>query len=168
MNKKIILAAIALTLAGAGLALHTRVYAQSAPSSVNSLVQKIAQRFGLKASDVQTVFDSHRAERQQEMQAAYEAQLSQFVKGGKITEAQKQLILAKHKEMQADRQSHMEKMSSLTETERSAAMESHRTEMEAKHKELQDWAAANGIDIRYVMGFGFKGDHTIRGDMHGF
>lgn len=82
-------------LAGFGV---THVNAQ-ASATYQSMVQRLAQRFGLKESDVQTVFDSAKNDRMARMQARQEQRLTQEVKDGKITEAQKTAILAKQKDL---------------------------------------------------------------------
>lgn len=172
MNKKILITAILVSVLGIGIFSSTKVLAQNILNGQNpmsSLVQKIADKFGLKKEDVQAVFDqdraehqvemeAKRAERQAEMETKYKAQLDQDVKDGKITEAQKELILAKRKELEASRQAEMQNMQGKTAEERKAAMEAKKTEMEKKRKELEDWAKQNGIDLKYLMGgFGRHG-----------
>ncbi|MEK9143674.1 MAG: hypothetical protein AAB481_03535 [Patescibacteria group bacterium] len=60
-------------------------------------------KFGLSESDIQSVFDEARNERQTRMQTRFDDKLSQAVKDGKLTEVQKQAILAKQKELQANK-----------------------------------------------------------------
>jgi hypothetical protein len=144
LNKtKILISALVLALGGAALFGGSNVYAEGVTG--NTIVSKIASKFGLKESDVQAVFDQNRQEHQAQMQIKFEEQLSQKVKDGKITETQKQLILAKHKEFQANRQSTMDSMKNLTPEQR-------KTEMEKERTELQTWAKNNGIDEQYLMG----------------
>ncbi len=131
--KNKILITFAVIFLGAGLLAVTKVSAKNSSNgrnSMQSIVQKIADRFGLKKEDVQAVFDQERQDRQAEKEARYMSYLDQLVKDGKITEEQKQLIIQKHKEIEANR---------ITE-----------------RKTLEDWASKNGIDIRYLMG-GFGG-----------
>lgn len=118
----------------------------SAQTSVrDTIVQKIAAKFGLKEADVQSVYDTQRTERQAEMQKRFEEMLTQSVKDGKITEAQKTAILAKHKEMQTNR--------------------------EKEHAEWQSWLKANNLEnVDLGLGFGRgmgKGMGMGRG-MHGW
>lgn len=153
MNKRI---ALPLTvIACSGLALFaggTQVYAQdSVLGKGQTIMQKIAQKFGLKETDVQAVFDQNRQERQKEHEAAYEEKLSGYVKEGKLTESQKQLILAKHKELQTSHQQTRENMQGKTQEEKKAAMEKRRTAMDTERAGLEAWAKANGIDPTYVM-----------------
>jgi hypothetical protein len=152
IKSKIILSIVGLALVGTILFGAVNTFAQSATSDQNpmaSLVQKIADKFGLKKEDVQAVFDQDRLDRQAQMQARFEEKLAQDVKDGKITEAQKQLILEKRKSLGANRQAKMESMKNMTGDERRTAVESQR-------QELENWAKENGIDLKYLMG-GFKG-----------
>ncbi len=154
MFKKSLIAATVVTVLGVGTLGAGRVFAQTTNTSSNptsSLVQKIAERFGLQQADVQAVFDQERQDRQAEMETKYETQLSQYVTDGKITEAQKQLILAKHKELQAQREARKDDFQTMTQDERRAAKETER-------QELQTWAKENSIDLRYLMfGHGMRG-----------
>jgi hypothetical protein len=155
MNKKIFLTVAAISIIGIGLLTSTTIFAQDAVNGQNpmsSLVAKIADKFGLKKEDVQAVFDTDRQERQQEMQTKYEEQLSQDVTDKKITEAQKQLIIAKNKELETNRQAKMESTKNMTDDERKTAMEKERTELES-------WAKTNGIDLKYLMGGMGMGGH---------
>jgi len=115
--------------------------------SETNLIDRIVSKFKLNKTDVQKVFTDYRGERQVEMLTKMEDKLTTLVKDGKLTEAQKKLILAKHKELQAKKQADIAKWQSMTVEERRAAMDAQRTE-------LQNWAKQNNIDISYVMGFG--------------
>lgn len=164
MKKKTILIALILTLAGMGIFGTSRVLAQNTNGNpFSTIVEKIANKFGLKKEDVQAVFDQDRLERRTEMETKYLTQLDQLVKDGKITEVQKQLIINKHKEIQADSQSKIQSMQGKTAEERKAAMEEKRTKMEAQRKALEDWAKQNGIDPQYVIGFGIGRFGGMRG-----
>ncbi len=148
MKNKILLTLAAATVLGAGLFTSRQVFAQeteqSAGNQMTSLVQRIAQKFNLQESEVQAVFDQERQEHQAQRQAAAEARLTQLVTDGKITEAQKQLIVAKQKELQEKRHSQMDSMKTMTQEERHSAMETER-------QSLEDWAKQNGIDVQYLM-----------------
>jgi hypothetical protein len=75
--------------------------------------------------------------------------LTQAVKDGKITEAQKAKILAKREELQAKREAWKDK----TPEERQQA----RQEL---HDQLKQWADDNGIPLSYLM--------TMHGQHHGW
>lgn len=89
-----------------------------------SLISKIAQKFNLKEADVEAVFEAVRDEsaswRSDEMKQERQEKLSQAVKDGVITEAQKEALLAK--------------------------MEEHIGERQANRTEMQKWYKEQGID----------------------
>ena len=113
----------------------------------DTLIQRLVQKFGLNTADVQGVFDTVRSERQAEMQNKMTERLDALVKEGKITEAQKKLIVAKHAELQAQREKDMVAMKDLTP-------EARREKMEERRVSLETWAQQNSIDPQYVVGFG--------------
>src|SRR5260221_4519346 len=147
MNKKIAIVPLALVLVGLALVNAPPVYAQTPGNPIATLIERIAQKFGLKQADVQSVFDQFHQEKKQEMQTAFADRLTQLVKDGKITDAQKQLILAKQAELQQQRQSDMASWKTLTPQERKDAMQKRR-------QELQDSAKQNSIDLQYIVGGG--------------
>lgn len=165
MNNKLILIALVLSVVGVGLAGSVKVYAQSSVHPASALVHRLASRFGLQAGDVQAVFDADRSDRRAQMESKYETRLSQYVKEGKITEIQKQLILAKHEEIQKNRLSELEQFKSMNTDERIAARKARITSMDAGRKSLEEWATSNGIDMQYVMGFGMHTDFGSMGKM---
>lgn len=173
MKKKIFLPLLAILVVGSGLLMSRVVQAEEGtrPNPFASLVQKIADKFGLNKDEVQEVVDEVRAEHQEEMQqqreerqaemeTSFEEQLTQAVESGEITKEQKQLILAKREEINASRQTATEGAEDMTEEERRAARETER-------EELETWAEENGIDMKYLMGGfggkGFGGDGGLRG-----
>ena len=123
-----------MTLVGAGLISTSAVSAQTNESPFKSLITRIAEKFNLKTEDVQTVFDEHRQERQSQMKAGFEEKLSALVKEGKLTEAQKKLIMDKKTEL-------MNKKEDLRQQHRA---------------ELEKWAKDNNIDLNLLGGFGRK------------
>lgn len=145
IKRKIILVSIILTLAGIGAFGVASVYAQSPQGKYPSIVQKLVEKFGLKESDVQSVFDEAQQERQSQMQAKFEESLSQAVKDRKITEAQKQLILTKRQELKANSQANFTNMQNMTPDQRKG-------DMQAQNQALTDWAKQNSIDIKYLFG----------------
>jgi len=95
------------------------------------IIQKLVERFNLNTEEVQQVFDEVREERQEQGRARFEERLNQAVSDGRITEAQKEAILAKHAEMQANQANH--------------------------RQEMQAWAEENGIDWPLFLGGGHRG-----------
>lgn len=162
MSKKFILPVMILVIASTALFGIAHTYAQSTPAEqakYPAIVQKIADKFNLQITDVQAVFDQDKTDRQANMQAKYEEQLTQAVTDGKLTEAQKQAIIAKRVELQATMQPEAatlptDDFKSMTDVERKAAMDQRKTAMEAQRTELEAWAKTNGIDTKYLFGLG--------------
>ncbi|HSX29444.1 MAG TPA: hypothetical protein VLE73_02695 [Candidatus Saccharimonadales bacterium] len=132
IKKPLLIAGVATTLGIAGISSLGIATAATNSSSSDSLVQKIATKFGLKESDVQAVFDQNKAAHDAERQQAMSDRLQAAVDAGKITAAQKTLIENKQKDLQTARQAEM--------------------------KDLQAWADQQGIDVQYVMMHGRPGD----------
>ena len=99
MNKKLLAVVLALgVMASAGYFGAKYVFADDANPVHQELVTRIAQKFNLKESDVQAVFDAVKDERQAQMEKEREDSLSKAVSDGVITEAQKQSLMEKFKE----------------------------------------------------------------------
>ena len=95
----------------------------------SNLISNLAKKLGIGEEKVKQAFESVQSERQKEMRTLFEQRLSQSVKDGKITEAQKQAILKKHDEMQ--------------------------TKRTTQRQEMQNWLKANGLEDVHPFGFGF-------------
>lgn len=145
----VLITAVALATAlGSGV-----LYAQTAPDNGDTtFIQKLAQKLGISEDKVSSAVTEIRSEAQADREKAYEDKLTAAVTSGELTEAQKQLILNKHKEMKANRTTEMEAMKNMTNEQRKAAMESKRTELET-------WAKNNNIDMKWLMPMGMKGGH---------
>ncbi len=157
MKTRILLPAIAIVITGIAAFGAIGTFAQTTATDPHtSIIQKLVTKFGLKEDEVKAVFNEERAERQKEMQTRLEERLTQAVTEGKITEDQKKLVLAKHEELQKERETNQEMMQNATPEER-------RAKMQERRQELQTWAEQNGIDIQYLGGFkaGFKGMHGM-------
>lgn len=157
LTKNTLLKMIALGIISFGVISSGTVYAAETPNAQDTmfskLVSKIAAAFNLDSSKVDAVVKEvqkeHQAERQAEMKQKQEEHLSTLVSEGKITESQKKAIIAKTEEL---RKAHIPgTMKNMTQEERKAAMEQHRSE-------LKSWADSQGIDPQYLMmGRGGKG-----------
>lgn len=145
MKKRIALSLGALALvAGTTYLATNKVSAFMGNGNVdeNPMVQKLAERFGLNQDELKSFFEEEREAHQEKMQAQFEERLNQAVADGKITEAQKQLILQKHEELRAARQENREEKQEDRETRRA---------------ELEAWAKEKGIDMKFFsMGGGPK------------
>lgn len=144
-----ILAIAILTLAGAATIGFRSVYATDSQGKYPSIIQKLVERFGLNETDVQTVFDEVKQEKQSLMQERFEERLNQAVGDGKLTEAQKQLVLDKHQEMVVNRQENKEDWHDMT-------FEQIRIYKQEYKEDLENWATQNDIDLQYLFG-GFNG-----------
>lgn len=150
MKKRLYVPALVLLLVGIAATGVSAVYAQTtnAEAPMTSLVQKIATRFNLNQADVQAVFDEQHKEMQAKHEARFEDRLTQAVKNGKITETQKQAIIAKEKELQAQREANKESFKNMSEEERKTVREKERAA-------LEQWSKENNIDLKYLhFGFG--------------
>lgn len=145
IKRKIIFLMLILTLAGRATIGIRHAYAQNTQDKYSSIVQKLAVKFGLKESDVQSVFDDVKKVRQNQIQTKLEDKLTQAVKDGKITKAQKQAIIAKHKELQEKRKAQPGNWKNMTPEER-------RNAMQTQKQELENWAKQNNIDLKYFFG----------------
>lgn len=159
LRKNIILpAALGVSLIGAILFATTSAGAQSPSPGTQTIIQRIAQRFNLNQDDVQAVFDQDKQERHSQKLTQIENQLSTDVTSGKITEAQKQLILNKIKELE---QNHT--------NWQGGDHSQMKAQMQSKRTELENWANQNGIDPQYLMslkGHGGMGGHGFKGGNH--
>ena len=117
-------------------------------SNHDEMVKTLAAKLGVSETKVQESMDSIRQERQTEMKQQFETRLNQLVTEGKVTADQKQLILEKHNQIQANRG----QFQNLASQER-------RAQMQKQHDELSAWANANGIDPNLVFGMGKGGMH---------
>lgn len=146
MKKNLMIAATAATLSlGAIVPVGMTMAANAASdTSGTSIVDKIASKFNLNKTDVQKVFDEDRAAHEAERTQAAKDELAALVKAGTLTQAQADKITAKRAELRADMDANRDAMKNKTETER-------KTIMDAKKAELDAWAKANGIDVKYLM-----------------
>ena len=153
MNKSLLVAILSISAAGVVLLGGTKVLAADSGNRP-AFVAELAQKLGIDQSKVQSAVDDIRKEHQADMQVKFNANLDQAVKDGKITEAQKQLIVKKHEELISQRQD----FQNLTPEER-------KTQMQNQKQQLDDWAKQNDIDLKYLFGpgpfghfGGFKGN----------
>lgn len=100
----------------------------------DSLIQRLVERFNLNRGEVEEVFEQHREERQNEQRAQREERLNQAVASGKITEDQKNALIAKINEWRAER----ENIRNLSE-ERHEKMREH-------HEEMRQWMEGNDVE----------------------
>ena len=162
-KRKMVVIATAVIAVSGGIIGSSKAFAQGSEvfdDPMSSLVTRISERFSLDKDEVKQVFDAELEEQHRKMLEKSSQDLTELVKDGKITEAQKQLIIDKRSELHS---SHMSKMMNLQGSTR----EEIRAAMEKEKSELEQWAKDNGIDVSYVfggmrkMGFGggMRGSH---------
>jgi hypothetical protein len=140
---------VAAAVAGVGIASLTGLGVASAATSTSSsddpkssLVDKLVSKFNLDKGEVEAVFEEERTDREAKAKQHMEERLSQAVSDGKLTEDQKQKILAKWEEMHANMKSHADKLKDMTPEERRDFKEQHAGD-------LKTWAEENGIPEEY-------------------
>lgn len=141
MNKKFILPAALVVGLGLLAYTSTKVAAQGG-SGHPPIIARLAEKFGKSEDEVKAVFDEERQARQTAMQARFQEKLGEAVTAGELSEEQKQLILAKHEEIRNQRATDQEQWQNLTPEER-------RAKAQERQQVMQQWAEANGIDLKY-------------------
>lgn len=150
--RKSVVAASAIALLGL-TALHAAP--TYAASNSTGLIDRLVERFSLNRDEVQTVFNEHRASMTAQHEQAMKDQLAQAVTDGKITQAQADLITAKHSELKT-----------FMESLKDKTMEESREAMKTKMDELKQWAEDNDIPLQYLH-VGMKGPHGKFGGPRG-
>lgn len=117
-----------------------------------SIVQRLAEKFGVEESEVAEVFEMEHKERYANMQAVFTERLDEMVVNGKITDDQKELILEKQEELRIQREMDREMVANMTADER-------REFYEGQKKELSEWSKENGIDLQILGAFHRHGIH---------
>ena len=143
MKKKLMIAATVATIGAGSLGMGLASAETNSTSSSNSLADKIATKFGLKKAAVQAVFDEEHTARKAERTQQIADKLAAGVKAGTITQAQSDAITARVKQLQAAHEANRDKMESMTDDERKAAMEAERTA-------LKQWITDNKIPDEFA------------------
>lgn len=136
LKKKIILPSmLAIAVLAVGILAANPVLAQTS-SGYQTLVQEIADNFGLPEAEVRDVLDDYRDERKANIYAMVAERLNELELDGVITESQKDAILDKHEETQ----NKIEELKHLSLAKKKARLYELR-------KELKTWATQNDIDF---------------------
>ena len=135
INSKLVAVATVSAVAGATFLGANSVSAQA---SGQSLVSRIAERFSVSETEVQSVIDEYKEDVREERQAERDEHLQGLVDDGTLTEEQR----AQLDEFFAQRQELKEELKGqdLSREEMKEAFEEHRAEVEA-------WAEAEGLDL---------------------
>lgn len=123
------------------------VGAQESQPEFPPIVEALITKFGLNREEVKQVVVSEREAHQQQMDDKLTERLARAVADGKITEDQKNALLAKHEEMQSKR----DELKDLSPKER-------REKMQAWHEEMKKWADEQGVDMPQM---GFRMGHQM-------
>lgn len=140
-KQKIALGLVAGATVVSGLYGVSQVSAADSTTNFPPMVQRMVEKFNLNTDEVLKMVEEDRTERRTERESELKVTLDQAVKDGKITEAQKTVILAKHEEIQAK----IEALGTLTGSERRTKMTEIRTEM-------NEYLASQGIDESIMPG----------------
>ena len=147
MKNKLIVPALVVVMGGvAAIATPASAHGWFISGTENPhqpLIQKLVQKFGLKEDEVKAVFDEVKVAHKTEMKANLEKKLTIDVAAGKITEAQKQAILAKMEEIHSQHLIDKEAFQDMTPEQRREAMTKVKNDLKA-------WATANNIDPSYL------------------
>lgn len=143
MKRTVLVGAVAAVAAvggvgGAGIASA----ATNGNSSESSIVDKIASKFNLNKTDVQSVFDENREAKQAEREADQKQRLADAVTNGTLTQAQADHITSVHNEIKTLRGTTAPKDLS----------QDVRDQIKDKMDALRDWAKDNNIDMKDFMG----------------
>ena len=153
---KNLLAAVAVTSIATGSIIGIgAVSAHGGGENKDELVTKLAEKFNVDASEIETVFEEQHAEMELERDAKRAEHLQSLVDAGTITADQKTALETKFAEMETAREALKDQ--DLTREEIHTKMEEGRTAFEA-------WATEQGIDLDAIRP---EGGH-MGGRGHGF
>lgn len=133
--KSLAIGLVALTI-GATLGVVGLQTISAATATPSTLVENLAKKFNTSTANVQSVFDQTKTDRLAARQKAVEDALTQAVKDGKITDAQKTTILSKL-----------------------ADIKTKIDATQAAQENLRTWATDNKVDLKTILpgrGFGHR------------
>lgn len=133
-SKKIALISLTTGLAGSVIIGASAMAASSSSSSsYPDIVQKIADKFHLKASDVNSIFQQERTDHQTARHQKLVTALDQAVANGKITKDQETKILGE--------------LDSLRQQHKDSSKQDRRADMQDFHSQMQQWLKDNNINL---------------------
>lgn len=136
MNKKILIPSLALiAFVGIGSNFVKTAHAEE-NRKLSPMLQGLVEKFNLNESEVATFVNDQRDANRAQVEADKLDRLNTAVSEGKLTEDQKNALLAKQEENKANRES----MQELTREERDTKIKENRDAMKT-------WAEDNGIDL---------------------
>ena len=139
-RRKILILGVASVSALSVALISQHAFAQETTNPMSGLVTAIASKFNLKPADVQAVVDQYQTTQEAARQQTETDRLNQAVTDGKLTAAQRDLIIAKQKDMQTQ----MDSIRAMSNNaDRKAAMDKFQTD-------LKTWAQQNSIDMKWL------------------
>ena len=155
ITKKLIVPAFVIVTAAGILTLSVPKIKAQTNDPMLGLVQTIAKKFNLDQTQVQNVVNQYRQQtkqgRSKDLTKSREDRLAQLVKDGKITETQRQAIVAELAALKT--KYNPDNLKNLTESERE-------TQVKDEESEIRAWAQTQGIELKLIMpqaGMGFHG-----------
>lgn len=150
LKKSVVIGLSAASLGLAGIGGITAVSAATTTdgSESNSIVDKIATKFGLNKDEVKAVFETDRADHQKEMKEKQTTKLAEAVSNGTITQAQADHISDAWAEIEALRGESASPQDESDDT---------RAAIREKRDALKTWAREQDIDLKLIGGFGGHG-----------
>lgn len=143
-TKILIVVVAALVVLGLGTMVVAAAEDSSSTSSYPPIIQRLADTFNLNPDDVAEVFEEERQARIEERNAQFESWLDELVEDGRLTEDQKDSIVAKREEIQ----SRMEEIREIDDPDE------RRDAMLDLQIDILTWAQENDIDPAYLKMFG--------------
>ena len=145
------IATVGLTTVGGAVGASAATASDFDPA--DGLMNRIATHFNLNKDEVAEVFKQDRVAHEEEEKVALQKRLDQAVKDGKLTDSQKDKIMAKVQEMRDEGP----KMMTIKVKDGK-----HNIAFEQKHDELEAWAKKNNIPMEYLRFHGgMKFSHKI-------
>jgi hypothetical protein len=132
-GKKVALISLVTGVAGSAVIGATAMAATSSSSTYPDIVQKIADRFHLNPSDVNSVFQQERTDRQANRHQKLVLMLDQAVSSGKITKDQETKILAE--------------LDNLQQQFKNESKQDRRSNHQTMQTQLQQWLKDNNINV---------------------
>lgn len=149
-KRKIVLPSILAVAVLLTMVSVTKISAQE-ETTYPVIVQRLAEKFSLDKDEVKQVFDEVRDEHHADMYALWVERLDSLVADGKLSQTQKDALIAKYEEM------HDKRMDLVT-----LDPEARRAEMQKLHDEFKSWAEDQEIDLSLIGPFAGKKHHLMR------
>jgi len=155
LNKNLLIAMAVTSIATGSIIGISAVSAHGGGENKNELVTKLAEKFNVDASEVESVFKKQHAEMKAEREVKRTERLQALVDAGTITAEQKTALEAKFEEMATTRQALKNQDLSLEEIH---------AKMDEGRSAIESWAKEQGINLKDIRPEGGQ----MGGRGHGF